>query len=68
MDHGYDANQMFLTLDKLKQDYVIRLTKKQSYFFIINGSQLPNFVIVERARLNPCFSTKERTMWLTFHM
>jgi len=29
MDRGYDANQMFLSLDNLKQHYVIRLTKKR---------------------------------------
>ena len=29
MDRGYDANQIFLTLDELKQDYVVRLTKRR---------------------------------------
>lgn len=29
MDRGYDANKMFLKLDELKQDYVIRLTKRR---------------------------------------
>ena len=28
MDRGYDDNKMFLKLDELKQDYVIRLTCK----------------------------------------
>lgn len=28
MDRGYDDNKMFLTLDSLKQNYVIRLTSK----------------------------------------
>jgi hypothetical protein len=32
MDRGYDDNKMFLKLDKLKQDYVIRLTKKRKLF------------------------------------
>lgn len=29
MDRGYDDNKMFLKLDELKQDFVIRLTKKR---------------------------------------
>ena len=28
MDRGYDDNKMFLKLDSMKQDYVIRLTCK----------------------------------------
>ena len=33
MDRGYDDNKMFLKLDALKQDYVIRLTSKRKLFF-----------------------------------
>ena len=33
MDRGYDDNKMFLKLDELKQDYVIRLTAKRKLFF-----------------------------------
>ena len=33
MDRGYDDNKMFLKLDELKQDYVIRLTAKHKLFF-----------------------------------
>ena len=33
MDRGYDDNKMFLKLDSLKQDYVIRLTEKRRLFF-----------------------------------
>ena len=29
MDRGYDDNKMFLKMDELKQDYVIRLTTKR---------------------------------------
>ena len=29
MDRGYDDNKIFLILDHLKQDYVIRLTSKR---------------------------------------
>ena len=33
MDRGYDDNKMFLKLDELQQDYVIRLTAKRKLFF-----------------------------------
>ena len=33
MDRGYDDNKMFLKLDSLKQDYVIRLTEKRKLLF-----------------------------------
>lgn len=33
MDRGYDDNKMFLKLDDLKQDYVIRLTAKRKLCF-----------------------------------
>lgn len=32
MDRGYDDNKMFLKLDELKQDYVIRLTDRRKLF------------------------------------
>ena len=39
MDRGYDDNKMFLKLDELKQDYVIRLTAKRKLYF--HGKWLP---------------------------
>jgi hypothetical protein len=33
MDRGYDDNKMFLKLDELQQDYVIRLTAKRKLLF-----------------------------------
>ena len=39
MDRGYDDNKMFLKLDKLGQDYVIRLTAKRKLFF--HGKWIP---------------------------
>lgn len=33
MDRGYDDNKVFLKLDELGQDYVIRLTAKRKLFF-----------------------------------
>ena len=32
MDRGYDDNKMFLKLDELKQDYVIRLKSNRKLF------------------------------------
>ena len=39
VDRGYDDNKMFLKLDELKQDYVIRLTAKRKLFF--HGKWVP---------------------------
>ena len=39
MDRGYDDNKMFLKLDDLKQDYVIRLTAKRKLCF--HGKWIP---------------------------
>lgn len=33
MDRGYDSNNMFLKLDTMEQDYVIRLTKKRKLLY-----------------------------------
>jgi hypothetical protein len=39
MDRGYDDNKMFLKLDELGQDYVIRLTSKRKLCF--HGQWIP---------------------------
>lgn len=39
MDRGYDDNKMFLKLDDLRQDYVIRLTAKRKLCF--HGKWIP---------------------------
>ena len=39
VDRGYDDNKMFLKLDDLKQDYVIRLTAKRKLF--LHGKWVP---------------------------
>ena len=33
MDTGYDDNKMFLKLDELEPDYVIRLTARRKLYF-----------------------------------
>ena len=45
MDRGYDDNKMFLKLDELKQDYVIRLTAKRKLYLHgkwVSATQLRN--------------------------
>ena len=39
MDRGYDDNKMFLKLDELEQDYVIRLTARRKLYF--QGKWIP---------------------------
>jgi hypothetical protein len=39
MDRGYDDNKIFLKLDELKQDYVIRLTARRKLYF--HGKWIP---------------------------
>ena len=39
MDRGYDDNKMFLKLDELEQDYVIRLTVRRKLYF--HGKWIP---------------------------
>lgn len=39
LDRGYDDNKMFLKLDELEQDYVIRLTAKRKLYF--HGKWIP---------------------------
>lgn len=39
MDRGYDDNKMFLKIDELGQDYVIRLTAKRKLYF--HGKWIP---------------------------
>jgi hypothetical protein len=40
MDRGYDDNKIFLKLDELKQDYVIRLTARRKLYF--HGKWIPS--------------------------
>lgn len=39
MDRGYDDNKKFFKLDKLKQDYIIRLNAKRKLYF--HGKRVP---------------------------
>ena len=52
MDCGYDNNKMFLKLDSLNQDYVIRLKTNRKLFIIINEHRLQNYTIVVMKKQN----------------
>ena len=66
MDRGYDDNKMFLKLDELGQEYVIRLTAKENFFITTSGLLPLNFATAEKAKSKPAYSTKEKTMKLIF--
>lgn len=66
MDRGYDDNKMFLKLDELGQEYVIRLTAKESFFITTSGLLPLNFATAEKVKSKPVYSTKEKTMKLIF--
>ena len=53
MDRGYDDNKMFLKLDSMNLDYVIRLTSKRKLLYHVNGYMLPNCVTAGKARYKP---------------
>ncbi len=44
MDRGYDDNKIFLKLDELEQDYVIRLTTKRKLLYYCMHGLLGSFV------------------------
>ena len=48
MDRGYDDNKMFLKLDELQQDYVIRLTAKRKLFY--HNKWTPSTVLRNRRK------------------
>lgn len=48
MDRGYDDNKMFLKLDELHQDYVIRLTRKRKVFY--KGRFIPVIELCNRRK------------------
>lgn len=68
MDRGYDDNKMFLKLDSLNQDYVIRLKSNRKLFFTINGLWLQSYAIDAKGKSRPTYSIKERNMRPIFPM
>lgn len=68
MDRGYDDNKMFLKLDGLGQDYVIRLTSKKNFYTTTNGLRPQNCATAGKAKSRPVSSTGEKTMKPACHM
>ena len=67
MDRGYDDNKMFLKLDELKQDYIIRLTSKRKLFFHnkwVPATQLRN-QRKGKIKTPVCYKGKEREAYLS---
>jgi hypothetical protein len=67
MDRGYDDNKMFLKLDELEQDYVIRLTAKRKLFFHnkwVPATQLRN-MRKGKIKTPVCYHGKEQDAYLS---
>ena len=67
MDRGYDDNKMFLKLDELEQDYVIRLTAKRKLFFHnkwVPATQLRN-MRKGKIKTSVCYHGKEHDAYLS---
>jgi hypothetical protein len=67
MDRGYDDNKMFLKLDNLRQNYVIRLTAKRNLFY--NKRWIPATELRNRrkgkVRIPVLYKGKEREAYLS---
>lgn len=68
MDRGYDDSKMFLKLEELKQDYVLRLTSKRKLFFHNNWFLQRNCAICGKAKLKQMGFTGGKTMKPIFPM
>ncbi|NYB75860.1 transposase, partial [Sedimentibacter hydroxybenzoicus DSM 7310] len=67
MDRGYDDNKMFLKLDELEQDYVIRLTTKRKLFFHnkwVAATQLRN-MRKGKIKTPVCYHGKQQDAYLS---
>ena len=64
MDRGYDDNKMFLKLEELGQDYVIRLTEKRK--LCLHGKWIPATQLREqrKGKIKPPLFTKGKPMTL----
>ncbi len=67
MDRGYDDNKMFLKLDELEQDYVIRLTAKRKLFFHNKWVQATQLRNQRKGKIKTpvLYKGKEREAYLT---
>ncbi len=62
MDCGYDGNKMFLKLDELEQDYVIRLKSNRKLLYHNKWTMASERVTAGRERLKQMSFTKVRAM------
>ena len=67
MDRGYDDNKMFLKLDELKQDYIIRLTSKRKLFFHNKWVPATRLRNQRKGKIKTpvCYKGKEREAYLS---
>ena len=67
MDRGYDDNKMFLKLDSMEQDYVIRLTAKRKLLF--HNKWVPATELRNRRKgkiaLPVCYNGKQQQAYLS---
>ena len=67
LDRGYDDNKMFLKLDELNQDYVIRLTRKRKVFY--KGKFIPVTELCNRRKvkvhMNLFYKGKEHDAYIS---
>ena len=67
MDRGYDENKIFLLLDHLKQDYVIRLTSKRKLLYHNKWTQATELRNRRKGKIpaDVFFKGKEHTAYLS---
>ncbi len=66
MNRGYDDNKMFLKLDELMQDYMIRLTAERKLLFHQNGWLPPNSETAGKVKSRHRCSTGAKSRRLTY--
>ena len=68
MDRGYDDNKMFLKLDELGQDYVIRLKSNRKLLYHNKWTKATELRNRRKGKVKTNVFTKAKTMKPTFHM
>ena len=67
MDRGYDDNKIFLILDQLKQDYVIRLKSNRKLFYHNNWTKATELRNRRKGKVKAdvFYNGKEHTVYLS---
>ena len=68
MDRGFDDNKMFLKLDELGQDYVIRLKSNRNLLYHNKWTPATELYNRRKGKFKTNVFYKAKTMTLTFHM